>query len=68
MPSRSRAQRRLMEAVAHDPDVAARTGIPAATAREFAEADSKDKEWKRKEHAAQKAGMSVEIHSLLNKV
>jgi hypothetical protein len=36
MPSKSKAQHRLMEAAAHDPAVAKKTGIPQSTAKEFA--------------------------------
>ncbi|HEX7122639.1 MAG TPA: hypothetical protein VF178_09750 [Gemmatimonadaceae bacterium] len=40
MPSRSKAQHRLMEAAARDPAVARRVGISQATAREFVRADA----------------------------
>jgi hypothetical protein len=35
MPFRSKAQQRLFEAAAHDPAVAARTGLSQKTARKF---------------------------------
>lgn len=39
MPSKSKAQHRLMEAVAHDPGFAKRAGIPQSIGRDFASAD-----------------------------
>jgi hypothetical protein len=36
MPAQSKAQHRLMEAAAHNPDVAKKVGIPQSTAKEFA--------------------------------
>jgi len=39
MPSKSKAQHRLMEAVAHDPKFAKKAGIPQSVGKEFAEAD-----------------------------
>lgn len=41
MPSRSPAQARLMRAAAHDPAIAAKTGVPVKVAREFVAADTK---------------------------
>jgi hypothetical protein len=35
MPAQSKAQHRLMQAAAHNPDVAKKTGIPQSTAKEF---------------------------------
>ena len=46
MPSKSPAQHRLMEAVAHNPAFAKKVGIPQSVGREFANAD-KRKESKR---------------------
>jgi hypothetical protein len=40
MPSKSPAQHRLMEAVAHDPKFAKKAGIPQAVGKEFAQADA----------------------------
>jgi hypothetical protein len=45
MPSKSPAQHRLMEAVAHNPAFAKKTGIPQKVGKEFAKAD-KGKEFK----------------------
>jgi hypothetical protein len=45
MPSKSPAQHRLMEAVAHNPAFAKKTGIPQKVGKEFANAD-KGKEFK----------------------
>lgn len=42
MPTKSPAQHRLMEAVAHDPEVARKTGIPQSVGKEFVAADSDD--------------------------
>jgi hypothetical protein len=39
MPSKSPAQHRLMEAVAHNPAFAKKTGIPTKIGKEFAKAD-----------------------------
>lgn len=39
MPSKSPAQARLMQAVAHSPEFAKKTGIPQSVGREFSEAD-----------------------------
>lgn len=39
MPSKSPAQHRLMEMIAHDPKAAKRMGIPQKVGKEFAEAD-----------------------------
>jgi len=39
MPSKSAAQHRLMEAVAHDPGFAKKVGIPRSVGQEFAAAD-----------------------------
>lgn len=67
MPSRSSAQHRLMEAAEHNPEVARRTGISRDVAHEFTEADRKNKNWRKKDHVAQKADFSPEIARLLNK-
>ena len=39
MPSKTVKQHRLMEAVAHNPKVAKKTGIPVSVAKEFVAAD-----------------------------
>jgi len=39
MPSKSPAQHRLMEAVAHSPKFAKKVGIPTSVGKEFAKAD-----------------------------
>jgi hypothetical protein len=39
MPSKSPAQHRLMEAVAHNPDFAKKVGIPTSVGKDFAAAD-----------------------------
>lgn len=39
MPSKSRAQHRLMEAVAHSPKFAKKAGIPQSVGKEYAAAD-----------------------------
>lgn len=43
MPSKSPAQRRLMQAVAHDPKFARKAGIPQSVGREFVQADRRTK-------------------------
>lgn len=55
MPSKSRAQHNLMEAVAHDPKVAKKTGIPQSVGEEFAQADKGKKFTKAAPKAAPKA-------------
>lgn len=40
MPSKSGAQHRLMEMVAHDPKAAKRVGIPQKVGKDFAAADA----------------------------
>lgn len=39
MPSKSKAQQKLMQAAAHDPKFAKKVGIPTKVAKEFNEAD-----------------------------
>jgi hypothetical protein len=39
MPSESGAQHNLMEMVAHDPEAAARLGIPQSVGRDYVDAD-----------------------------
>lgn len=41
MPSKSPAQKRLMQAVAHSPEFAKKVGIPQSVGREFYEADKR---------------------------
>jgi len=41
MPSKSPAQHRLMAAVAHNPEFAKKTGIPAKVGKEFVKQDAK---------------------------
>lgn len=43
MPAKSKAQHRLMEAVAHDPKVARKTGIKQSVAKEFAKSTKSTK-------------------------
>jgi len=43
MPSKSPAQHRLMEAVAHNPSFAKKVGIPTKVGKEFAKADKGNK-------------------------
>lgn len=35
MPAKSQAQNRLMQAAAHNPEVAKKTGVPQSVAKEF---------------------------------
>lgn len=56
MPPKSEAQRRLMQAAAHNPKVAARTGVPQKVAREYAEADQGGKLPERAERRSGKKG------------
>ena len=41
MPSKSKAQHKLMEAVAHNPSFAKKVGIPMSVGKDFANADKK---------------------------
>lgn len=41
MPSKSKAQAKLMRAVAHSPSFAKKVGIPVSVGKDFAEADKK---------------------------
>ncbi|EDY2030020.1 hypothetical protein GTB64_004462 [Salmonella enterica] len=41
MPSKSKAQHNLMEAVAHNPQFAKEAGIPQSVGQEFAQADKR---------------------------
>lgn len=41
MPSRSKAQKRTMQAAAHNPAFAKKAGIPREVAKEFAKQDAK---------------------------
>lgn len=43
MPSKTPAQHRLMEAAAHDPGFAKKSGVSQRVAREFVEADERKK-------------------------
>lgn len=53
MPSKSPAQHRLMEAVAHNPQFAQKVGIPQKVGDEFATADEQKKQQNRQQIAAQ---------------
>lgn len=59
MPSQSRAQHNYMEGIAHGMKPRDGKGPSKEQAEEFVEADKKDKRWKKKEHAAEKADPSV---------
>lgn len=41
MPSKSEAQHRFFEAIAHSPKFAAKAGVPQKVGKEFAKADDK---------------------------
>ena len=45
MPSRSKKQARTMAAAAHNPKFAKKVGIPQGVAKEFNQADVKDKKF-----------------------
>lgn len=61
MPSKSRAQARLMQAVAHNPAFAKKVGIPQGVGQEFAAADHA-----KKLHEQGKA-QAKPIHDRVNK-
>lgn len=48
MPSKSPAQHRLMEAVAHNPQFARQVGIPQNVGQEYAQADERKKQYAKK--------------------
>lgn len=48
MPAKSEAQRRLMQAAAHNLGIAKKTGVSQKVAREFVEADKAKKPVKKK--------------------
>jgi hypothetical protein len=52
VPSKSQAQHRLMQAVAHSPEFAKKVGVLQSVGREFAEADEAKKA---KRHAVARA-------------
>lgn len=41
MPSKSPAQKRLMQAAAHNPEFASKVGVPVKVAKEFVSADKR---------------------------
>lgn len=41
MPSKSRKQAKLMQAVAHNPEFAKKVGVPVSVGKEFVAADKK---------------------------
>jgi len=43
VPSTSKAQRKMMQAAAHNPAFAKKVGIPVSVAKEFNQADNKNK-------------------------
>lgn len=47
MPSKSEKQARTMRAAAHDKEFADKVGIPQDVAREYVEADSKERDKKK---------------------
>lgn len=48
MPSKSKKQHNLMEAVAHDPGFAKKKGIPQSVGRDYVDADKGKSEGKKK--------------------
>lgn len=61
VPSRSRAEHNAMEAVAHDRKVADKLGIRQAVGREFVDADKRNKDWKKRDHATDKAAQGSDL-------
>lgn len=47
MPSKSPAQHRFMEAIAHSPEFAKKAGVPQSVGKDFAAADEAKKKPKR---------------------
>jgi len=58
MPAKSKAQYRLMQAVAHSPKLAKKTGIPASVGEEFAEATSS---YKKLPERKKEGGVSLSV-------
>lgn len=52
MPAKSKAQLRLMQAVAHSPQFAAKVNIPQSVGREFTQTTTSDKKAKFKKIAS----------------
>lgn len=46
MPSKSKAQQKLMQAVAHNPAFAKKVGMPVSVGKDFVAADKKQKNTK----------------------
>ena len=61
MPAKSKAQYRLMQAVAHNPKLAKKTGIPASVGEEFTSATKSYK--KLPEHKKDGGGLYANIHA-----
>jgi len=60
MPSKSKAQKRLMAAVANNPKFAKKVGVPQSVGREFANADKRNKDMPSKyDSTANKPGKAV---------
>ena len=60
MPSKSKAQKRLMAAVANNPKFAKKVGVPQSVGREFANADKRNKDMPSKYNStANKPGKAV---------
>ena len=62
MPTKSPAQSRLMRAAAHDSEFAKKVKVPQDVAKEFVEADKKEKE-KAEEAKKKKANKKDEHHT-----
>ena len=58
MPAKSKAQYRLMQAVAHSPKLAKKTGIPASVGEEFAEAT---RSYKKLPERKKEGGVSLSV-------
>ena len=59
MPSESRRQHRTMEAAAHDKEFAEKLGIPQNVAREYVDADERNKQWKKRDRVRKAALLSA---------
>jgi hypothetical protein len=67
MPSESKKQHNYFEMIANDKDKAKQEGVPQSVAREFVNADRKDKRYKKQDHVSAKADFSPLIAELLKK-
>ena len=68
MPAKSKSQFRLMQAVAHNPKIAKKVGIPASTAAEYVQSNVGKKAYsKLPEAKAAGGGLYENIHAKIGR-